>query len=342
MTPPSTKDATAALILFAQGVPGLLAKWTGDAFRKVGGPGPWIKDRIDDFQKWAATLPRRIGKFAGDVWAQVRKAGRWLADRWAEFQKWADALPSRFARAAGDVWEFVKKAGAWLADRWAEFSRWAGSLASRIGRTAGNIWRDITGPSSWLGRQWSTFSRWLSAIPGKVGKALSGIWSRLPNFGSFLAKQLRGLGPIGNAAADMLGLPGSAPKAKAKGKGFGGGGSFGGSSASGRWAGTINSALRAAGAPAGWAGDIQTIIDHESSGNPNAINNWDDNAKAGRPSQGLMQEIPSTFAAYSGSYFGRGIRDPFANIYAGIRYIKARYGSPENLAGIKSVRRGGP
>ena len=37
----------------------------------------------------------------------------------------------------------------------------------------------------------------------------------------------------------------------------------------------------------------------ESSGNPNAINNWDSNAKAGIPSKGLMQVIDPTFRSYA-------------------------------------------
>ncbi len=64
----------------------------------------------------------------------------------------------------------------------------------------------------------------------------------------------------------------------------------------------------------------------ESGGNPNAINNWD-SAAAGHPSKGLMQTIPSTFAAYAGPYVSRGIYDPLANIYAGVNYALHRYGS---------------
>ena len=41
--------------------------------------------------------------------------------------------------------------------------------------------------------------------------------------------------------------------------------------------------------------DIWMIIQHESGGNPNAINNWDSNAAAGMPSKGLMQTIDPTF-----------------------------------------------
>lgn len=63
----------------------------------------------------------------------------------------------------------------------------------------------------------------------------------------------------------------------------------------------------------------------ESGGDPNAINNWDSNAAAGMPSQGLLQTIPPTFNAYK----MRGmndIRNPVHNAVAAIRYMFARYG----------------
>ena len=44
---------------------------------------------------------------------------------------------------------------------------------------------------------------------------------------------------------------------------------------------------------------IQNVIQHESGGNPSVVNTWDSNAKAGHPSRGLLQYVPSTFSAYS-------------------------------------------
>jgi SLT domain-containing protein len=72
---------------------------------------------------------------------------------------------------------------------------------------------------------------------------------------------------------------------------------------------------------------FMTQMNTESGGNPNAINLWDSNAKAGIPSQGLMQVIPPTFAAYAGPFRSRGILDPLANIYAAVAYAVARYGA---------------
>lgn len=94
-----------------------------------------------------------------------------------------------------------------------------------------------------------------------------------------------------------------------------------------RWSAVALAALAAAGAPSSWLPSLLRRMNQESGGNPRAINLWDSNAKAGHPSQGLMQTIPGTFAAYAGKYASRGILDPFANIYAAIRYTVARYGS---------------
>jgi len=94
-----------------------------------------------------------------------------------------------------------------------------------------------------------------------------------------------------------------------------------------RWRAIALKALAAAGAPASWVGSLLRRMNQESGGNPRAINLWDSNAKRGTPSIGLMQTIGPTFAAYAGPYRSRGIYDPFANIYAAIKYANARYGA---------------
>lgn len=65
----------------------------------------------------------------------------------------------------------------------------------------------------------------------------------------------------------------------------------------------------------------------ESGGNPNAINNWDINARNGDPSRGLMQVIGSTFRAHAVSGHNSNIYDPLSNILASLRYATSRYGS---------------
>lgn len=86
--------------------------------------------------------------------------------------------------------------------------------------------------------------------------------------------------------------------------------------------------------------DIAAIIQHESGGNPNAINLWDSNAAAGIPSKGLMQTIDPTFNSYSLPGH-RNIWNPVDNIIAGVRYSIERYGSVSNVPGIVQMRGGG-
>ena len=66
---------------------------------------------------------------------------------------------------------------------------------------------------------------------------------------------------------------------------------------------------------------------HESGGDPNAINDWDINAKKGTPSKGLMQVIDPTFRSYAYPGYGSNIYDPLSNMLAAIRYTVSRYGS---------------
>lgn len=73
----------------------------------------------------------------------------------------------------------------------------------------------------------------------------------------------------------------------------------------------------------------------ESNGDPRAINLWDDNAKRGTPSKGLMQVIDPTFRSNARAGFNKDIFDPISNILAAIRYTKSTYGSL--LAGWKGV-----
>ncbi|OLQ51331.1 phage tail tape measure protein [Bacillus paralicheniformis] len=111
----------------------------------------------------------------------------------------------------------------------------------------------------------------------------------------------------------------------------------GGTKAVNQW---VTEAVGIAGVPLSWIPGLVTIAMKESGGNPNAINLWDYNAKAGHPSQGLMQTIPSTFNAYK--FPGHNnILNPVDNILAAINYIKARYGDISNHPGLKSMARGG-
>lgn len=95
-----------------------------------------------------------------------------------------------------------------------------------------------------------------------------------------------------------------------------------------RWRSTVNSALNKLGIYS-IANANRTLyqMKTESNGNPNAINNWDINAKNGTPSKGLMQVIEPTFRDYARSPYNKNIWDPMSNILASMRYALSRYGS---------------
>ncbi|MER5515145.1 transglycosylase SLT domain-containing protein [Streptomyces sp. NPDC002763] len=88
--------------------------------------------------------------------------------------------------------------------------------------------------------------------------------------------------------------------------------------------------MKAKGIPGSYNGLHRNIM-RESSGNPNAINNWDINAINGIPSKGLLQVIPPTFATYHVNGTSWNIYDPVANITAAANYAANRYGSIDNV-----------
>ncbi|MBI4860693.1 MAG: transglycosylase SLT domain-containing protein [Candidatus Riflebacteria bacterium] len=106
----------------------------------------------------------------------------------------------------------------------------------------------------------------------------------------------------------------------------------------------IDQALSLAGVPVTPANEsaVDTIVQHESAWDPNAINRTDSNAAAGDPSRGLMQTIGATFRENALPGYDTNIYDPLSNLIAGIRYAVKRYGSLQNVPGVLSLASGGP
>ena len=154
------------------------------------------------------------------------------------------------------------------------------------------------------------FGSWPAALGGLVMKGITKI-TQLPS------KALSAISKVGGAVGGFLS------------KLFGSGG--GGGSGVNRWRPLMAQVLNMFGLPQ-LLDVFMTQMNTESGGNVSAINLSDSNAKAGIPSQGLMQVVPPTFAAYAGPFRSRGILDPLANIYAAVAYAVARYGS--NIANV--------
>ena len=93
-----------------------------------------------------------------------------------------------------------------------------------------------------------------------------------------------------------------------------------------QWRADVLKALAMLGLPASLANAVLYQMQTESGGNPLITNTTDINAQEGHPSTGLMQVIPSTFAAYHVAGTSNNINDPLANIAAAINYAEHVYG----------------
>ncbi|MGM7635632.1 phage tail tape measure protein [Bacillus sp. Hm123] len=121
-----------------------------------------------------------------------------------------------------------------------------------------------------------------------------------------------------------------------------GGGDFGNFKGSGAnmARAAITQALKMLNKPMSLLKPLMTIAQKESGFNPNAVNNWDINARRGDPSVGMFQIINSTFQRWK--YPGMNDRrNPLHSALAAIRYMDGRYGGVHNHPGIKSMMKGG-
>lgn len=156
-------------------------------------------------------------------------------------------------------------------------------------------------------------------------------------------------GSGGDNNGNFQGVPGCGGAHGTPPGGGGGGGTACGSTpgagtAVTRWNNVVACVLGMLGQPAssGLINDVDIVIAGESSGDPNAINNWDSNAQQGHPSTGLVQVIQPTFDTWHSSQLPNNIWDPAANIYAGMNYGIHTYGSIQQIPGVASVNAGGP
>ncbi|WP_369360274.1 transglycosylase SLT domain-containing protein [Streptomyces sp. cg2] len=88
--------------------------------------------------------------------------------------------------------------------------------------------------------------------------------------------------------------------------------------------------MKSKGIPGSYEGLHRNIM-RESSGNPEAVNDWDVNAQNGIPSKGLLQVIQPTFDTYHVAGTAHDLTDPVANITAAANYAAHRYGSIDNV-----------
>ncbi len=184
--------------------------------------------------------------------------------------------------------------------------------AKNIAGKAFDVWDYISDPVKLMKKAFEMFGVKTPSMPGGLGNIATGLFNKVKN--------------------------GALEWGKKKIESFGGMFGGGGSAAVKKW---VAQAISIKGISPSYAGALQTIAMKESGGKPNVVNNWDSNAKAGHPSQGLMQFIPSTFAAHKEPGYGN-IKNPVHQIIAAINYLNRRYGGIYNHPGLKSMARGGP
>ena len=95
-----------------------------------------------------------------------------------------------------------------------------------------------------------------------------------------------------------------------------------------RWANLVSAVMAEQKIPQKYLPGILAQIQQQSSGNPNAINLWDSNARRGTPSMGLLQVIAPTYQAYAKPGY-RSLRYqavPYTNIWAALNYVRHTYG----------------
>ena len=187
------------------------------------------------------------------------------------------------------------------------------------------------GIGDFFGGAWAKFKDFTGNIADYISNPKKLVQMAIDKFTDFSGYLEPGLSMAKNAVSSTVGI--ATKFIKDKLKGFGGSGSgvnYKPSAGVEQWRATAKKALELTNQfTEANLNRLLMQMKSESGGNPNAINNWDINAKMGIPSKGLMQVIDPTFRAYAMKGFDKNIYDPMSNILAAIRYTLARYGSLE-------------
>lgn len=253
-----------------------------------------------------------------------------------------DSIPAM--TSPGEAWmvpEWTRAVGAANIYRWNRIARRQGVAAVREdmmmgglrfagGGIVGKVGSAVSGAKKWL-EDLSETAQSFVKNPGDwvASKILSPVKSQVAGIGGGQFGMMVGQLPVKAASALVDKAKSFASSLTDKWKSKSESGQYHGAVGGGveQWRSLVIRVLKELGQAESWADTVLRRMNQESGGNPNAINNWDSNAKAGHPSQGLMQTIPGTFNAYAGPYRSLGITNPLANIYAGVNYALHRYGS---------------
>ncbi|HET9142171.1 WXG100 family type VII secretion target [Actinophytocola sp.] len=347
---PGSISAAAGRLTTAATDAGTGGKSVADAVRAL--DAAWQGGSADAFVAYMD----RFGKAGADVGAALTEAGKALTGAAEAIQTARSYVSSRCDQALAEIRDWIRR------NPDAEQSQLDGFTHEVCGQVAADLRAHLTGTESTLAAAVGvitgarTPASTFAAIPApdtqpfvpQPGKPIE--WTRTPPEQTAPAGAPEPNGAAPPAAGSSAGGGGHSGGGGGSSHGGGGGlGSSGGPPAGGpppgnvqEWIRQAIEILRANGINVSEADAqrIWQIIQHESGGNPHAINNWDSNAAKGTPSKGLMQTIDPTFNSYKLAGHG-DIWNPVDNICAGVNYAVSRYGSLANVPGIRAMAGGG-
>ncbi len=277
------------------------------------------------FGPWALLIAAAVALVLLAIWKwkyikQAAEAvGAAIDAAWRAVKKFMQDFGDAFGAAALAAWSAIKDA--------------ADKLAAAFKSLVQKVRAAITqGVPQLLAHAKELVQNFIDGIGTAIGSLAADIMAAARNFVSTIWNDIKtSLGSVG-------GLLGSI---------FGGGSKTGTPAASATkplqgsaLQGVLQFAEQKAGVAGKWGAqglqDLMSLVQQESGGNPSAVNPTGVNYGGGQGvehAQGLMQLMPSTFAAYGGAAYG-AITNPVANAVAGVQYIMSRYGSPQNIPGI--------
>ena len=207
-----------------------------------------------------------------------------------------------------------------------------GKIGGWLGNAASSVAGTVKGAADFLSDPVAKAKKMLlGSLKGRDGTFLSSPWVKMTQQLPRLAVNglIEAVKKVGGSFLGAIGL-----------------GPSGGSGVQ-RWKTVVLTALRMVGQVPALLNITLRRMNQESGGNPNIVNRWDSNWKAGHPSVGLMQVIGPTFRSYAGKLkntgpFLYGVSvNPLANVYASMRYALSRYGSLTSAYGRAGGYRNG-
>ncbi|AGY77991.2 transglycosylase SLT domain-containing protein [Clostridium autoethanogenum] len=297
--PPQYVIVIAAITAFALIAYEVITHWT-QVKTFFSGLWAWIKMKFTNTMEWFSGLPAKWAKYGSDMftsfktgaWNIISGIGTWISEKFTNFINFFKNLPTTALQWGKDI---VNQLKAGIQAKIDDVVSVAKDLGTKILKGIKNIF-GIASPS----KEMTKIGNYL------IQGLYNGIFKGKDSLKTVISKVFGG-------AMDFAH------------------GIFTGGDVSG-W---ITTALAITGSPMSWLTKLLDITSRESgdpgklgTGNPNLVNSVGVN---GEYATGLMQMLPSTFREFAISGLG-GITNPIANAVAAIRYIKSRYGSPENIA----------